>query len=654
MMDEENKDSKLDGIQETEQTPEVNQNVNVPKEEKVSEPVQEDIISETTQDNTISEPKQEETKKYETFKPVQDAGQKKTKKKGKKGILISLLVLIIAVVGICAYYYFGIYTNPQTVYKEAIKNGINALTSTTDEEITTMKSKIKLGLNIELEDDIMYSAGEYVEDILDLINNTEIGMEVQVDKEKQQVVYKLDSTYEDEDLIKMNMLIDAKEEIAYMQLEQFFEKLLKIEVDDVETYETLKSAFETDKLTLAEGVAQEKALKIINEEVSKAIKLEYCSKEKEKIEIDSKEVNADAYILEMTGKQLVEEIQNIAENLKDNKDFIKCFENEEEIKEQLEGVIEELEDIEVEDSLFTMTLYKRGIKQETVRVDFKVKENNEVVEVQVTKRENGYNFEILYGREEIISGVINIEKIDENTNKTNTKLVIKGIGKIEIKTETSVVTGEEIDTFDTKNAIDPEDLTEEEMKEAYKKLEESKLYELVEQYVELFTGKSLENVINQNGNKDNNSINTPSSKSTAENQIITYYRRTTINYEIPTGYKPEYTSDTYKTFSKDNVRVSLSSYNARKDEYLESIVDSYMKVYEENSYYKNVTKSEEKTMQVGDKTFDYIELSYEYYNQQYKYIFIYTPINDEEIYTVEVVAIGDFNQSEIESFLKIK
>lgn len=150
MMDEENKDSKLDGIQETEQTPEVNQNVNVPKEEKVSEPVQEDIISETTQDNTISEPKQEETKKYETFKPVQDAGQKKTKKKGKKGILISLLVLIIAVVGICAYYYFGIYTNPQTVYKEAIKNGINALTSTTDEEITTMKSKIKLGLNLSL------------------------------------------------------------------------------------------------------------------------------------------------------------------------------------------------------------------------------------------------------------------------------------------------------------------------------------------------------------------------------------------------------------------------------------------------------------------------------------------------------------------------
>ncbi len=651
-MDEENKNAKAEGAQETEQTTKVNQNIVVPEEDTTSEMKQEENVSEIIQENTILEQKTEETKKYETFKPVQDAGQKKTKKKGKKRILISLIILIIAIVGLGAYYYFGIYTNPQTVYKEAIKEGINALGGTS-EEITTMKSKVKLGLNIELEDDIKHSAGEYVDDILEFINNTQIGMEVQVDKEKQQVVYKLDSTYEDEELIKMNMLIDAKEESAYMQLEQFFEKVLKIEVDDVETYETLKSAFETDKLTLAEGVAQEKALKIINEEVSKVIKSEYCSKEKEKIEIDSEEVNVDAYILEMTGKQLAEEIQNIAENLKDNKDFIKYFENEEEIKEQLEGVIEELEDIEVGDSVFTMTLYRRGIKQETVRVDFKVKENDEVVEIQVTKGKNGYNFEILYNREEIISGAINIEKIDENTNKTNTKLFIKGIAKIEIKTETSVITEEGIDAFDTKNAIDPEELTEEEMKEAYKKLEESKLYELVEQYVELFTGKSLENVINENGNKNNNVINPPSSKSTTQNQIITYSGITTINYEIPTGYKSEYTSDTYKTFSKGDTRVVVSSYYSGKDQYLESMADSYMKVYEESSYYKNVTKSEEKTMQVGNKTFYYVELSYEYYNEQYKYIFMCTPVNDKEIYTLQVSTIGEFNQSEMESFLKI-
>lgn len=650
MMDEENKDSKLDGIQETEQTPEVNQNVNVPKEEKVSEPVQEDKISETTQANIISEPKQEETKKYETFKPVQDAGQKKTKKKGKKGILISLLVLIIAVVGICAYYYFGIYTNPQTVYQEAIKDGIKALTTTSDEEITTMKSKVKLGLNIELEDDIMYSAGEYVEDILDLINNTEIGMEVQVDKEKQQVVYKLDSTYEDEDLIKMNMLIDAKEETAYMQLEQFFEKVLKIEIDDVETYATLRSAFETEKLTLAEEATQSKAIKIINKEIAKAIKGEYCSKEKDKIEIDSKEVSVDTYILEMTGEQLVEEIKTVVENLQDNKDYIECFEDEEEVKEQLENVIESLEDIEIENSSFTMKIYRKGIMQETVGFDFKVKADGITVEAQVTKTEEGYEFEVLESNETVISGTVKIEEVDENTNKVNMKIDIKGIGKIEIKTKGSVVTGEKIDTFDTKNAIETEDLTEDELMEAYEKLEESKLYELVEKYVELFTGSSLGNDFNNNNS--NNNISNPTT-TTTDNQIVTYSGTTTINYQIPTGYEKEYASDTYKAFSKDDTRIVVSSYYSDKDTYLETTVESYMDVYGESSYYKNLTKSSEKTIQVNGKTFYYIEISYEYYNEEYTHIFICAPVNDKEIYTVEVSTVGEFNLSNVEDFLKI-
>ena len=130
-MDEENKNPKTEEVQETEQTTEVNQNTVEPEENITSETKQEENVTEIIQENAIPEQKQEETKKYETFRPVQDAGQKKTKKKGKRGIIISLLVLIIAVVGLGAYYYFGIYTNPQTVYKEAIKEGINALGGTT-------------------------------------------------------------------------------------------------------------------------------------------------------------------------------------------------------------------------------------------------------------------------------------------------------------------------------------------------------------------------------------------------------------------------------------------------------------------------------------------------------------------------------------------
>lgn len=642
-MDEENKDKKPEEIEETKTTSQVEESKENTQENKtVEEPVM--------QENKIPE---QETKKYETFKPVQE---EPTKKKSKKGILIGLLILILVVVGLGTYYYFEIYKDTKTIYQEALKDGIKSLTETS-EEITKMKAKVKLGLNIELEDEIKeYAEDQYIDEILDLINKTEIGLEIQMDKEQQQLLYKLDSTYEKEDLIKMNMLIDAKKENVYMQLEQFFDKVLKVEMSNTEAFKTLREAFETDKLTLAEEMTQSKALTIISKEISKAIKDEYCSKDKEKIDIDSKEVSVDEYTLKMTGEQLVKEISTITENLKENKEFTKCFIDENQIKDELEAIKEEIEDIDIDDTQFTIKLYKKGIKQDLVRFDISVSAEGVIAEVQITKEQEGYKFKILQSGMTLINGTIKEEEINENTTKTDIEMKIQQVGKIGIKIESSYETGTNIDVMDTSDAIKTEDLTEQEMEEAYKKLEESKLYELIEKYVKLFTGNSLENAFDSSTTKNNITNNNSSStnKTTNANQIKTYSDEITITFNIPAEYKAEYTSDTSKNFSKGNTLVGVSSYYSNKDTYLTSMVDSYVDTFESSGYYKNVEKSAEKTIQANGRTFYYVELSYEYYNEKYKEIFICTPVSNKEVYTVQISALEGIENLDIEAFLNIQ
>ena len=260
------------------------------------------------------------------------------------------------------------------------------------------------------------------------------------------------------------------------------------------------------------------------------------------------------------------------------------------------------------------------------------------------------------------------ENIDENTIKTDLTIDVKQVGKIEINIESSYVTGEKIDKLDTKNAVDVEELTEQEMMDAYEKLEESKLYELVEKYVELFTGSSLGSGLNNSNinsgiNGSNSSINGNNSNISGNivtkvnnNQIITYDNETVITFQIPTAYgegTSGYSSETLKSFTKGNTDVTISSYFTNKDEYLKSKADSFMETYESSGYYTNVTKSEEKTIQIDGKTFYYIEISYEYFNEKYTEVFICTSVSTKNIYTVDISQTGAFNPTDIEGFLKI-
>lgn len=431
-----------------------------------------EVIQETIQNEPI---KKTEAK----FTPLGEIKEKiPKKKKSKAGIIIFLLLVLLLTIGGGIYYYFRVYTNPKVIYQRIIKNGITSLTGG-QEEISTLKAKTKIEANVKLNENYDQD-GE--DKLLDLVNNIDTTIEMQMDANERKALLKIDSNYQNEQLLNCNVLLDAKNKETYIGLKQFFNKMLKIKIDD-ESYDELENVLDI-KETIGERIAKEKAIMLLRNELEKIIKDEYCSKERTKITINSKEVNADKYILKMTYEQLTNGLTTALENLKNNDEFLNCFEDKEAEKEAIEEIINEINTETLENTTIYISLYKVGIKQDFARVDFEVESNGEKLILKVEKKENGYKFELLSNEELYFTGTIDIEKVDDNINKAHLQVDITEIGTIELNIEYGCTINEPIDTVDTKNAVNTEDLSQEDILKAYTNLLESKLYKIVEKISE--------------------------------------------------------------------------------------------------------------------------------------------------------------------------
>lgn len=448
----------------------------------IQEPKEENVLEQPTQ-VPVHEPAdvaKEKTTAGPKFTPLGEIKEKAPKKKKSKvGAVIFILLLILGIIGGLAYYYYvNVYTNPKLVYQEIIKTAIDSLDETA-EEMTTIKANAKLDIDVSLNEDYMQDG---VQEILDLINNIEATVEMQMDTNEKKALVKLNSNYENEELLNCNMLFDAKNKGTYVKLEQFFDNILEVEMED-EYYEELEKALEIEEVTEEQKNAKSKAIEILKEELSKIIKDEYCSKESEKITINSKEIQANKYILKMTYSEFMNELKTIIESLKNNEEFLNCYEDKEGGKEKLETALEEIENLTLEEeATLYVKLYRTGLKQEFARVDFEIESEGQKLIFKVENAEEGYKFEVTFEDETYCTGIIASEQVDEKTSKLNLKVEVIEIGTIALNMEYGYALNEAIDTMNTENSVKIEELSEGDLLKAYGELQNSKLYELVEEF----------------------------------------------------------------------------------------------------------------------------------------------------------------------------
>ncbi len=629
-------------IEETEQN----------KVENVSEPKVEEQTTKTEKEE--AESKKEEVK----FKPISNS--EKPKKKSKLALVIFILIILIALAG-AAVYYFMIYTNPTRAYKHFVKEGISTLLDTKEvEDLDKVNATVKLDADLDLEEDLIE------EDILDLINNIDLALNVQMDKTNKQMVMKLDSEYKSEELLNVEMYIDANKEKTYLYAKEYIDKYLMI--PDIE-YGEIEEIFNSETMSIQEIVDIEKIKEILIKQLTNMIKDEYCSKETEGL------LN-NIYILKMNAKQLTKEFKKVLENLKDNDEFIESFkEYKNDVKDALEEMIDELDPESVsKDIKLEIKIYTKGISQDISKVTARVyddeneiafnielnekmlielkvvEDDEELFEAKVEEKEDKkYEFEVYEEDKEIVTGSIKINENKDNKLNAELEMSVEDIGTIKLKMESEYETEKEIDKIDTNKAVNIDKLTEQELEDIMTKIEDSKIYEIVTK----FYGTDL---LPKEDDKDdtNNSALT-----TKANEIITYDKTLKVKFEIPTELKSDYASDTYKTFTNDDLDITIksASYTDEK-EFIESI-DSIVENMKKQAYYKDVKLSELKEITVNNRKFNYKEIEYKYTfgseEYEYKDMYIYTKLNDNNLYTVEIASQNNNVPTEIlNKILKIE
>lgn len=455
------------------------------------------------------------------FTPLGQVNEPKPKKKKSKlGVVIVLLVLLAAIIGGLAYYYFQIYTNPKVVYQQMIKKAADACTVSEPmpEEISTVKAKIKADVDLKLDEEYLEDG---VEEILDIVNEIEAAVDLQMDINQEKMLLGVDSDYEGEKLIKLEALIDAKNEEGYLKLEPIINDVVDMESAEID-YESLQEGFDEVKEALEEVLkgansifvdekAQKKAMRIFSDECAKIIKKEYVSKDKEKISVNGKDVNADKYVLKMTYEQMVNEFVTIYENLNKNEEFLNCWSDSKQIKSEFESMINSLktEKIDETESTIAVNLYRTGLKQEFIRVDFVSESNGEKVTLRIEKQGEVYAYKAIMLGQEMFSGTVKVEKADEEITKLGLTLKIEKMMELALNVEVAASINGEFKGFDTKNAINPEEISEDEKQEIKENLENSKLYELIEEISEITGSAFMESLLEENPDLDDGKVQLP-------------------------------------------------------------------------------------------------------------------------------------------------
>lgn len=410
------------------------------------------------------------------------SSQKPIKNKGNKTLLIGTILIIIAVIAGISYY-FGYFTKPAQIYKRLVRTSINSYTNKLkNSDYKTSKTSIKVDTSINT------NSEEIDEKILDLINNVDINVDLQTDIENKEIIANLKSSYDEQDLLNIKMYSELKNKKTYIYLKELLNKYIETEKDE-EFYIIYNELLDIHQMTQDEKLSLQKAMNILENELINVIKKEYCFAKKENIKINDKTVETTKNTIKMTVKQLKEELTTVFSNLKDNKEFLNCFDDEEKIYNSLESLIKELEQIKDDDSTIEVNIYTNGLLQRVAKIDIIVysQETEQNVTITVTRLEdNIYSFEILSDEENNnkIKGILTTKNKNENEGTVKLEIEIKDFGKIEFNIDYSQKFNEQIDTINIKNSVKLDELTSEDQKSLVVNFQKSKLYELIKDLIQ--------------------------------------------------------------------------------------------------------------------------------------------------------------------------
>lgn len=477
----------------------------------------------------------------EKFEPI---NEQKTKGNKSKIMIIAIiaiiLVLVLAVVAIAGN------SNAEAIFKKQIDK---ILTYETADKYDTMKGSLDLEMKIEGEE------ADSISEITNLINDTKFSFNVETDSKTQTQIWGIQLNKAEDELINAKAKLDTESKKAYLDLGQFFNKKIEVDMADILDESDLE---DEEPLNFMQFLTAKKAMSILRKEVKAELKSEYFSTEKTTIDNE----NVTKNIFKVSGKQFEEILGNVCTNLSNNQDFLDCFENENEVKSSLDEFKAELDEIEFSyDMQMEIDLYTKGIFKNINRVDIAMTEDGETIVAQITKAsDEEYAYQLLENDEKVTEGTIKIHKAD---TKTEIEVVAEAEGiKATTKFSLNTVYNEPLTDFDTTNAVKAEELTTTDMMALYGNFMGSKLYEIVEEMSLTGSNGILERTDNENENIEQESAK-EQTELLIEDLKMQYYEEKYTNSEGNIGEIDEYIeaqlNDSEQTTSYGNYEITINN-----------------------------------------------------------------------------------------------
>lgn len=544
---------------------------------------------------------------------------KKPKKKGKIILGIILAIIIIAIIALVAVY-FLVFSTPQYIFASTVDSIFNMKAQT----YNTVKSAVTLNGSVQFEDE---SINEQLTDL----ENFSINIGSQIDYQNQSEIVDLGLQYEDESVVGARFYFKDGE--MYTLLDGLYDDYIKV---DLET-EQANLMQELLDLTKVQGKQENliKAMSILGNEIKGQISnVGTFEKSTEQMTLNGENKNVTRVSLLFNAQEFSTVVINVCNNLANNNEFIQCF--EESPKDALLDIVASLEDGEPSsDDTVRISIYTQGLLNETIGfgLDLNLADNTELSINMNIMKETDDLYTVSYTQgDNYINGRIEIARA-ENTEENQTgdakiTLEVSDLGTMELNMGYAYSYNQAVDEVDTRNSVNAEDLTQEDMNTILENLMERPVI-----------GELMTNIISSSMNNNSNTLGT----TTLQNQVSD--NSYIVTYEIPTEfmYDSSLSTDSLKSFTTINndIQASTSIKYYTDDQAYINLVDNNYSIYTNNTFYNNVSVSDLQTLSVGNYEFKYKSISYETttgsVNQS---ISLWYRLNNEYIYTVDINSIG--------------
>lgn len=618
----------------------------IPVQQPVT-PAQESVYQEPVQ-QPIQQPVQPVVEQPVQQQPVQQAQPtyqaapepKKANNGSKHSVitLVGIIAVVAVVIGALCLVLFG-SKSPEKIYKGMLSKAINE--SLAGDAATANSAIVESTVKISTD----------IDDAKDMLDGLAVDAKVQYDRAAQQAVVDLNVAKGKEKYLNLRAMGDLLNKVAAVEETNLYKKMVKADIPD-EFYDQLEEILGKDYTFETDAAANKKAAKILYSTIESNIKPEWFSKEKVTTQDNGKLTDN---MLTIRETELEDLIVATVKSLRTNNDFLNCFTYRDEIVDMLDSIQDEVEDMSDEDVVYTVHLYTKGNKFAGAAIVHRDEyyEEEEIIEIEKkSKKEYEIRFETNDGSDLEVLQTIKVvaNKLDTNDLDVEVTIDIEDEGYITVAATTNAKYNKSIELLDVSKAVDYTELTEDDMQEIMDNLQESPLYDLVEQFV------GTTSTVSPTGEK-----RTPPSGVTlqAGQNFVASYDDDVIVFSVPNSFEENYGGSSYVRFSKEDktkytAYVDVDCEWDTLDEYRDSI-KSTTEYYTEDNGYSKVKLSDEEQVKVGDRTFYKRTFTYTYGSYTANRTYYYTPVTDEYTYAVKIDDDdGIITDSEIEKLLTIQ